>query len=48
MYIDNVHTPTSGGVRKYRQRMEEFFKGTHIASCNSSNIESDEEFFGSE
>jgi hypothetical protein len=37
--------PTNGRVRKYRQRMEEFFKSTHIAS---SNIESDEDFFGFE
>jgi hypothetical protein len=37
--------PTSGRVRKYRQKMEEFFKSTCIAS---SNIESDEEFFGFE
>jgi hypothetical protein len=38
-----VRTPTSGRARKYRQRMEEFFKSTYTAS---SNIESDEEFFG--
>jgi hypothetical protein len=37
-----MHTPTSGRVRKYRQRMKEFFKSTCVAS---SNIESDEEFF---
>jgi hypothetical protein len=40
--------PTSGRVRRYRQRMEEFFKSTCFASNNSSNIESDEEFFGFE
>jgi hypothetical protein len=41
--LDNAHMTTSGRVRKYRQRMEEFFKSTCVAS---SNIESDEEFFG--
>jgi hypothetical protein len=40
--------PSSGRARKYRQRMEEFFKNTCIASSNSTNIESDEEFFGFE
>jgi hypothetical protein len=39
--------PTSGRVRKYRQRMEEFLK-SKCAASNSSNIESDEEFFGFE
>jgi hypothetical protein len=34
--------PTSGRVRKYRQRTEEFFESTCVAS---SNIESDEGFF---
>jgi hypothetical protein len=43
--IDNAHTPTSGRVRKYRQRAEEFFKSTRLAS---SNIEFDEGFFGFE
>jgi hypothetical protein len=43
--IDNAHTPTSGRVRKYRQKTEEFFKSTRVASSNSSIIESDEEFF---
>jgi hypothetical protein len=38
---------TSGRVRKYRQRKEEFFKSTCIVNNNSSNIESDE-FFGIE
>jgi hypothetical protein len=37
--------PSSGRVRKFRQRMEKFFKSTCVAS---SNIESDEEFFGLE
>jgi hypothetical protein len=37
--------PTSGRVRKYRQRTEEFFKSTSVASSNNSNIESDEEIF---
>jgi hypothetical protein len=46
--IDNAHMPTSGRVRKYRQRTEEFFKSMCIASSNSSNIESDEYFFGFE
>jgi hypothetical protein len=36
--------PTSR-VRKYKQRMEEFFKSMCIASSNNSNIESDEEIF---
>jgi hypothetical protein len=40
--------PTSGRVRKYRQRMEEFFKSTCVTNNNSSNTESDEEFFGFE
>jgi hypothetical protein len=39
--IDNMHATTIGRVRKYRQRTEEFFKSTCIAS---SNIESDEHF----
>jgi hypothetical protein len=43
-----MHTPTSGRVRKHRQRTEEFFKSTCIDTCNSSNIESEEEFFGFE
>jgi hypothetical protein len=38
--------PTSGRVRKYRQRVEEFSKSTCAVSSNSSNIDSDEEFFG--
>jgi hypothetical protein len=47
--IDNPHpnifiTPFD----VYRQRMEELFKSTCVASSNSSNIESDEEFFGFE
>jgi hypothetical protein len=33
--IDNAHTPTSGRVRKYRQRTDEFFKSTFT----SGNIE---------
>jgi hypothetical protein len=41
-----VHTPTSGRVRKYRQRMKELFKSTGVAISNSGNIEPDEEFFG--
>jgi hypothetical protein len=45
-FIDNWHTPTSGRVRKYRWTTEEFFKGTCDAISNSSNIESEEEFFG--
>jgi hypothetical protein len=44
--IDNAHTPTRGGARKYRQRTEEFFKSMCAASSNSSSIESGEEFFG--
>jgi hypothetical protein len=47
--------PTSGRVRKYRQRMEEIFKSTCVGgggggagSSSSSNIESGEEFFGFE
>jgi hypothetical protein len=39
-WIGNAHTPTNGRVRKYRQRTEDFFKSTFVAS---SNIESDEE-----
>jgi hypothetical protein len=39
---------TSGRVKKYRQRMEEFFESTCVTSNNSSNIESDEELFGFE
>jgi hypothetical protein len=38
--IDNANMPTSG---RYRQRTEDFFKSTCVAS---SNIELDEEFFG--
>jgi hypothetical protein len=38
--------PTSGRVRRYRQRTEEFFESTCVASSSNSNIESDEEFFG--
>jgi hypothetical protein len=37
--------PTTGKVKKYRQRTEEFFKNMCFTS---SNIESDEEFFGFE
>jgi hypothetical protein len=37
--------PASGRLRKYRQRMKEFFKSMYVGS---SNIESDEEFFGFE
>jgi hypothetical protein len=40
--------PISGRIRKYRQRMEKFFKRRCIASSNTSNIESDEVFFGFE
>jgi hypothetical protein len=36
--------PTSGRVRKSRQRTEEFFKSTCVASSNSTNIESVEFF----
>jgi hypothetical protein len=36
--VYNAHTPTSGRVRKYRQRMEELFKN----SLASSNIGSDD------
>jgi hypothetical protein len=36
--------PTSGKVKKNRQRTEEFFKSMCVASSNSSNIESDELF----
>jgi hypothetical protein len=43
--MDNAHMPSSGRVRKYRQRMEEFFKSTCIASNNSVNIGCIEEFF---
>jgi hypothetical protein len=43
-----MHTPTSGRVRKYRQRAEECFESRCIAGSNSSNIESHEEFFGFE
>jgi hypothetical protein len=43
--MDNAHTPTSGKVKKYRQRNEEFFANTCVASSNSSNIEFDEAFF---
>jgi hypothetical protein len=45
--IDNAYTPISGLVKKYRQRTEEFFKNTFVAS-SCSNIESDGEFFGFE
>jgi hypothetical protein len=40
--------PTSGRVRKYRQRMDKFFKSTCTVNSNSSDIESDEECFGFE
>jgi hypothetical protein len=39
---------TSGRIGKYKQRKEEFFRSTCIASRNSSNTGSDEEFFGFE
>jgi hypothetical protein len=40
-----VNRTSSGRVREYRQRAEEFIKSIYNAS---SNIESDEEFFGFE
>jgi hypothetical protein len=39
--MDNAHTPTSGRVREYRQRTEEFLKARALLVV----ILTDEEFF---